>query len=522
MSETEKTPIVEVVGVSKRFPGVVALNQVNFAVYPGEVVALIGENGAGKSTLMTTLGGLHRQDEGEIRVDGKPAEIRNVSDSLQFGISLIHQELNNLDNLDVGGNIFLGREPLTGGFLRLIDRRKIAEDSRAYLKKVGLELSPTTPLSSLSIAQQQLVEIAKALSVNARVIIMDEPTSCLTLTETNRLLKLIQELKSGGVSVVYISHRLMEVQACADRVVGLRDGRNSGSLAKAEISHDTMVRLMVGRNLDLKKSTTRNGDRENRIEIRDMVSPFFPSHKISFDVRKGEILGLAGLVGAGRSELAMTMFGIVKPLSGEISINNQRVNIRSPKDAIQNGIYLVPEDRRKTGLITSMTVRENVTLPDLWSYATYGLVSYKRELLSAENQRQKLSIKTASTNSLAKNLSGGNQQKVVLAKWLSLQPKLIIFDEPTRGVDVGSKAEIYRLMRGLSDTGVFILMISSDMEEVLGVSDRLAVMREGALTGVLEAKDFSEEAVMRLAVAPVRPKQDLPISSPNILKDLRS
>src|SRR6201987_3422882 len=314
MSDTEKTPIVEVVGVSKRFPGVFALNQVNFAVYPGEVVALIGENGAGKSTLMKTLGGLHRQDEGEIRVDGKPAEIRNVSDSLHLGISLIHQELNNLDNLDVGGNIFLGREPLTGGFLRLIDRRKIAEQSRAYLKKVGLELSPTTPLSSLSIAQQQLVEIAKALSVNARVIIMDEPTSCLTLTETNRLLKLIQELKSSGVSVVYISHR-----------------------------------LMVGRNLDLKKSTTRNGDRENRIEIRDIVSPFFPSHKVSFDLRKGEILGLAGLVGAGRSELAMTIFGIVKPLAGEISINNQRVNIRSPTDGIQNGIYLVREERRKNG-----------------------------------------------------------------------------------------------------------------------------------------------------------------------------
>ena len=509
MSDTEKTPIGEVVGVCKRFPGVFALNQVNFAVYPGEVVALIGENGAGKSTLMKILGGLHRADEGEIRIDGKPVEIRNVSDSLHLGISLIHQELNNLDNLDVGGNIFLGREPLTGGFLHLIDRRKIAEQSRAYLKKVGLEFSPNRPLSSLSIAQQQLVEIAKALSVNARVIIMDEPTSCLTLTETNRLLKLIQELKSSGVSVVFISHRLMEVQACADRVVGLRDGRNSGSLQKSEVSHDSMVRLMVGRNLDLKKSAARNGDRENRIEIRDFISPFFPSHKISFDLRQGEVLGLAGLVGAGRSELAMTIFGIVKPLGGEININHQRVHIRSPKDAIQHGIYLVPEDRRKTGLITSMTVRENVTLPDLWSYATCGLVSYQRELKSAEHQRQKLNIKTASTNTLAKNLSGGNQQKVVLAKWLSLQPKLIIFDEPTRGVDVGSKAEIYRLMRGLSDAGVFILMISSDMEEVLGVSDRIAVMREGMLTGIIEADGFSEENVMKLAVAPVRTALEL-------------
>src|ERR1700746_1729923 len=340
MSDTEKTPIVEVVGAAKRFPGVFALNKVNFAVYPGEVVALIGENGAGKSTLMKTLGGLQRQDEGEIRVDGKAVEIRNVSDSLHLGISLIHQELNNLDNLEVGGNIFLGREPLTGGFLRLIDRQKIAGQSRAYLKKVGLELSPTTPLSSLSIAQQQLVEIAKALSVNARVIIMDEPTSFQTLTETNRLLKLIQELKSSGVSVVYISHRLMEVQECADRVVGLRDGRNSGILQKSEISHDSMVRLMVGRNLDLKKSETRTGNPDSRIEIRDFVSPFFPSHQISLEMRQGEILGLAGLVGAGRSELAMTIFGIVKPLGGTITVNNEQVRIRSPKDAIQHGIYL--------------------------------------------------------------------------------------------------------------------------------------------------------------------------------------
>jgi ribose transport system ATP-binding protein len=296
----------------------------------------------------------------------------------------------------------------------------------------------------------------------------------------------------------------MEVQACADRVVGLRDGRNSGILQRSEVSHDTMVRLMVGRNLDLKKSVTKTGDPDDRIEIRNFVSPFFPSHQISFDMRRGEILGLAGLVGAGRSELAMTVFGIVKPLGGEISVNSHRIHIRSPKDAIQNGIYLVPEDRRKTGLITSMTVRENVTLPDLWTYATFGLISYQKELSSAETQRQKLSIKTASTNTLAKNLSGGNQQKVVLAKWLSLQPKLIIFDEPTRGVDVGSKAEIYKLMRGLADAGVFILMISSDMEEVLGVSDRIAVMREGMLTGILEAAEFSEEKVMKLAVAPVK------------------
>jgi ribose transport system ATP-binding protein len=497
-------PILELSGIYKRFPGVIALSKVDFSVYPGEVVALIGENGAGKSTLMKILGGVYQADEGIIRLGGREVQIRHVADAQHLGISLIHQELNNLDNLDVGGNIFLGREPLFGGPLRFVDRNKIADQSRKYLEKVGLNVAPRTPLSALSIAQQQLVEIAKALSTNAKIIVMDEPTSCLTLTETNRLLKLIAELKSAGVSVIFISHRLMEVGACADRVVGLRDGRNSGQLTKSEINHDNMVRLMVGRNLDLKRTETRLGDPKSRIEIRKIISPFFPTHSVSFDVRRGEIFGLAGLVGAGRSELAITIFGIARPLGGEVVIDGQPIKVHSPRDAINHGIYLVPEDRRKTGLITSMAVRENVTLPALSKYSSLGLISFRRETETAEAQRTKLSIKTASCETLAKNLSGGNQQKVVLGKWLSLNPKLIIFDEPTRGVDVGSKAEIYRLMRELADHGVFIVMISSDMEEVLGVSDRIAVMREGALTGVLEAKDFSEEAVMRLAVAPVR------------------
>jgi len=283
-----------------------------------------------------------------------------------------------------------------------------------------------------------------------------------------------------------------------------------------------MVRLMVGRNIDLKRTETRLGDPAKRIELRNIISPFFPSHSISLEIRQGELLGLAGLVGAGRSELAMTVFGIVRPLAGEIVIEGKPVQVHSPRDAIAHGIYLVPEDRRKTGLITSMALRENVTLPDLWQYARLGLISYQSELRSAEEQRKKLSIKTASCETLAKNLSGGNQQKLVLAKWLSLKPRLIIFDEPTRGVDVVSKAEIYRLMRNLADNGVFILMISSDMEEVLGVSDRIAVMREGALMGVLEAKDFSEEAVMRMAVAPVPANLDLLTVDQTTEKEIRT
>jgi ribose transport system ATP-binding protein len=496
-------PILELKGVYKRFAGVVALNNVDISVYPGEVLALIGENGAGKSTLMKILSGVHSADEGTLRIDGNEVQIRTVADAQKLGVSLIHQELNNLDNLDVGGNIFLGREPRYGGPLNFVDTRKINENSKTYLKKVGLNVSPSTSLGALSIAQQQLVEIAKAFSTNARIIVMDEPTSCLTLTETNRLLELIKELKNAGVSVIYISHRLMEVNVCADRVVALRDGKNSGQLSKEEINHDNMVRLMIGRNLDLKRTETRLGDPNKTIQIREYISPFFPSHKITFDIRKGEILGLAGLVGAGRSELAITVFGIARPLGGEVIIDNIPIVVKSPKDAIKNGIYLVPEDRRKTGLVTTLSVRENISLPDLWRYASMGLISYKRELAAAEEQRKRLSIKTAHCDTPAKNLSGGNQQKVVLAKWLSLNPKLIIFDEPTRGVDVGSKAEIYRLMRELADNGVYVLMISSDMEEVLGVSDRIVVMREGALMGILEAKDFSEEAVMKLAVAPI-------------------
>ena len=332
------SPILELKGICKRFPGVVALDNVDLSVCPGEVVALIGENGAGKSTLMKILGGIYQADEGTVRVDGKEVLIRHVADAQKLGVSLIHQELNNHDNLDIGGNIFLGREPLSGGFLRLVDRKKIAKQSRGYLEKVGLNLSPSTPLGSLSIAQQQLVEIAKALSTNARIIVMDEPTSCLTLTETNRLFRLIAELKNAGVSVIYISHRLMEVNACADRVVGLRDGRNSGQLAKSDINHDNMVRLMIGRNLDLKRTETRLGDPKARIEFRKIVSPFFPSHSISLDIRRGEILGLAGLVGAGRSELAMTVFGIVRPLGGEIVVDEKPVRGDSPRDAIDHAI----------------------------------------------------------------------------------------------------------------------------------------------------------------------------------------
>jgi ribose transport system ATP-binding protein len=495
------TPLLQFKNITKRFPGVLALDSVGLSVAPGEVVGLIGENGAGKSTLMKILGGIHQADAGSIHIDGRAVTIYRVADAIALGIAFIHQELNVLDNLDVAGNVLLGREPRWGGPLHLIDRRSAREQTRVHLRRLGLEFSPNTPLRQLSLAQQQMVEIAKALSQKARVLIMDEPTSCLTLSETDRLLRTVAELRGQGVSIIYITHRLGEIHRCADRVVALRDGRNTGELTRDQINHDAMVRLMVGR--DIKHAAARTGPSgasQACLQVTDFRTRPNPKHAVSFEVCRGEILGFAGLVGAGRSELAQAIFGVDPPISGQLALDEQRLHITHPRDAINAGIYLVPEDRRLTGLLTTMTVRHNISLPGLHQCSTSGLINSRREADMAAAQVKRLGVKTPSIEALAMNLSGGNQQKVVLAKWLALRPKVIIFDEPTRGIDVGAKAEIYRLMRDLADSGVAIVMISSDMEEVLGVSDRIAVMHEGALAGVLSHGQFSEEAVMNLAV----------------------
>ena len=493
------TPVLEMQGIGKRFPGVVALDGVDLEVYPGEIVALAGENGAGKSTLMKILGGVYQPDAGHLRIDGQPVAIHSVSDSIHMGIGFIHQELNVLDNLDVGGNVFLGREPVRGGILKLIDGKKLHAQADVYLKRLGLDISSRTPLIELSIAQQQLVEIAKALSLNARLLIMDEPTSSLTLTETARLLEVIKELRSQGVSIIYISHRLGEIEEIADRVVVLRDGRNAGALSRDEISHDRIVRMMVGRDLQQFYVHPQTTAKSHGFAVRNLRTKRYPQHAVSFEIGKGEILGMAGLVGAGRSEVAQAIFGVDVAVGGEMHLDGEPVAIRTPRDAITRGIYLISEDRRKTGLILDMGARENITLPALSAYATVGWLRYRAEQRVAVEMCGKLNVKTPSVETLVGNLSGGNQQKVVLAKWLSLNPKVLIFDEPTRGIDVGAKAEIYDLMRKLAESDVAILMISSDMEEILGQSDRVAVMHEGALTGILERHECSEEAIMRLA-----------------------
>ncbi len=490
--------ILEMQEISKRFPGVIALDAVDLSVFPGEVVALAGENGAGKSTLMKILGGVYYPEGGTIRVNGEETIIHSVGDATAKHIGFVHQELNVLDNLTVAENVFLGREPRKFGVL--IDRKKLNCDTEIYLKRLGLDVPGRKPLRELSIAQQQMVEIAKALSLNARILIMDEPTSSLTLTETERLLDVIKELRSQGVSIIYISHRLGEIKEIADRVVVLRDGKNAGILERGEINHDAIVKLMVGRDLERFHKPSASGVKERCAEINDLRTSRYPASSVSFDVRKGEVLGFAGLVGAGRSEAAQAIFGVDACVSSKISLDGARVNIRSARDAINNGIYLVPEDRRIAGLIVDIPIRENITLPALGRYSSNGLVSKSRESKRAAEMCEKLNVKAPSPETKAANLSGGNQQKVVLAKWLSLNPRLLIFDEPTRGIDVGAKAEIYQLMRDLAASGVAIMMISSDMEEVLSESDRIAVMHEGRITGIVDRADASEETIMKLAV----------------------
>ena len=505
------SPLLEMRGISKRFPGVIALDNVSLQIGRGEVVALCGENGAGKSTLMKILGGVHQPDAGEILMDGQPVKINGVTDSMKFGIAFIHQELNVLGNLDVAANVFLGREPKKA--LGLIDFKKIHAETMPFIQRLGLDISTRTRLDELSIAQQQMVEIAKALSLNARLIIMDEPTSSLTLTETKRLLELVCELSEQGVSIAYISHRLGEIEECADRVVVLRDGKNAGALTQEEASHDKLVNLMVGREIKSFYVQPAAAKTPGFFKVRDVTSLLHPGKSVSFDAARGEILGFAGLVGAGRSEMAKAISGLESSPQKKIVLDGQTLAVGRPRDAIDHGIYLAPENRRTEGLVVEMTVRENISLPSLENFSSFGLINRQHERKIATEQVASLKVKTPTTETRVLNLSGGNQQKVVLGKWLAMTPKVMILDEPTRGIDVGAKAEIYRLMRELADRGAVILMISSDMEEILNVSDRIAVMHEGEISGVLERADCNEENVMQLAVGKKIPAAKLAFAS---------
>jgi ribose transport system ATP-binding protein len=494
------SPLLEAVNIRKQFPGVLALDAVSCRVHQGEVLAIVGENGAGKSTLMKVIAGVYQPDDGEVRLNGTAVRFPTPLSAMQAGVSLIHQELNLAENLSVLDNLFLGREPTVGGLLKLLDRSDTTERGGTLLERVGLPRSfLTRTVGELPPGQKQLVEIARALGLDAKLLIMDEPTSSLTQRETDRLYEVIAGLKAAGVSVMYISHRLAEIKRCCDRAVVLRDGKNAGELAKADITHDNLVRLMVGRDLKSLFPRTRPPAGKPVLQVTNLTYAHGPSHPASFEVRAGEVLGMAGLVGAGRTELSEAVFGLRKVTSGEVLLDGQPLRVRRPADAVRAGVLLLPEDRRLNGLVLEAGVGFNLSLPNLDRLTTATIIAPAAEAeLHAESIRS-LRVKTPSAEQQVGLLSGGNQQKVVFGKWLARGPKVLILDEPTRGVDVGAKTEIYTLIDELAGRGVAVWMITSDMEELLGVSDRVVVMHEGRIAGELTCDRLTEEAVMRLA-----------------------
>jgi len=492
------TPRLSAHGVVKRFPGVLALDGVELDIRGGEVVAVVGENGAGKSTLMKILAGVLTPDAGELRLDGAPLLLPDVRAADRAGIALIHQELNLADNLDLAGNLHLGREPRRGPRgLGWIDRSRLERDSRDLLRRVGLDLPPTTLTAELSIGQRQMLEIARALGRSARFLILDEPTSSLSAAETERLLGLIAELRAEGTGIVYISHRLGEITRIADRVVVLRDGARTAELSGGEIERGRMVREMVGRELESLGSCERALG-EVRLEIRGL--PMAPEAPVlDLDVRSGEIVGLAGLVGSGRSELLGAIFGVAPRSHGRVRVDAREIPPGSPPASVAAGLGLVPEERGRQGLVLEGTIHENLALPGWRRTSRRGWVRSDEARANSRSVVRSLDIRPGDATRAAGTLSGGNQQKVALGKWLPLEPVVLLLDEPTRGVDVGARLEIHRRLQELASAGLAILFASSEMEEVLGLSDRVLVLHEGRIAGELPRERLSEEAVLSLA-----------------------
>jgi ribose transport system ATP-binding protein len=489
--------VLSMSGVTKRFPGVVALDGVSLALRRGEVHALCGENGAGKSTLMKILGGVQQADAGEIVYKGRPCRFRSTLEAQAAGIAIIHQELNLVPHLSVAENIFLAREPRKGPF---VDARKMRADARVLLDRLRLAVDPDASVRSLSVAQQQMVEIAKALSVNAEVLIMDEPTSSLTENETACLFGIINELKSQGVAIVYVSHRLDEFRHIVDRVTVLRDGKSISSMPFAATTIERIVADMVGRELaDTFPARTSKPGETCLLGVKDLArrGVFGP---LGFELRRGEILGFAGLMGAGRTEVARAVFGADPPDSGTIELNGQAVTVRSPIDAIRHGIAYLSEDRKSEGLAIRMPVAANITLANMAAVSgRFGFIDFAAEDAVARQTIAALGIKTPSPAQVAQNLSGGNQQKVAIGKWLFRNSKVIFFDEPTRGIDVGARFAIYQLLDRLAFEGIGVVLISSDLPELMGMTDRVVVFREGQITGVVNTAQSSQEEIMQLA-----------------------
>ncbi|MBO2521079.1 MAG: D-xylose ABC transporter ATP-binding protein [Firmicutes bacterium] len=488
--------LLEAEGIQKRFGGIVALDGVNFAVRSGEVHGLVGENGAGKSTLMKILSGTYRHDEGVIRVRGEEVVLGTPARALAHGIALVPQELDLLPHLSVMENIWFGRYTRRPGWR--IDWNDLRERTRSLLSRLGSTVSPDDTVAALSVADRQMVAIARGLSHNAQVLLLDEPTSTLTPREVERLIRIVKGLKAEGVGVVFISHHLPEVMELCDRITVLRDGRYVGTYDRAAVTAEDVVQMMVGDKagaLYVKEESTVG---EPVLIARDISSPG-KLHSISLTVRRGEIVGIAGLVGAGRSELAHALFGNLPRTSGSISVNGAEVRIRSPRDAIRAGIALLPEDRQHQGLLTRMTIRENTTLAALQQFVRRCRIDRRKETEASRVQIDRLAVKATGPEQRVRNLSGGNQQKVVLGKWLLTDPVLLILDEPTRGIDVGAKAQIHRLISELARAGMGILLISSDLPEVLGLSDRVLVMYRGRIAAEFDRREATAEKIMLAA-----------------------
>lgn len=483
--------------IRKTFPGVVALDNVDFELKRGEVHILLGENGAGKSTLMKILSGAYQKSAGQILFDGAEVEIKNPKHAQTLGISTVYQEFNLIPHLPIGENIFLGREPVRFG--GVIDRRAIVDEAKSALTALGLTIDPRRLVKNLRVAEQQMVEVAKALSLDARILIMDEPTAALTEHEIGELFATIRKLKEKGVAIVYISHRLEELFEIGDRVTVLRDGRSVGTYDVREMSKSELIRLMVNRDLtDLfPKEHASRGPEVLRVES---LSTMGGLKDISFSLHKGEVLGVAGLLGAGRTELARAIFGLDHISSGSIYVNGVARKMSSPRSAIKSGLGFLTEDRKSQGLVLPLSVERNLCLSSVDKFSSWGVMNTKKEREAARRYTEELRIKTPSLDQKVVFLSGGNQQKVVLSKWLCSEAEVFIFDEPTRGVDVGAKAEIYQLMNRLTAAGVAIMMISSEMLEVLGMSDRIMVMRGGRIAGEFSAEESTQERILQCAL----------------------
>ena len=497
-------PLLRITSISKRFPGVQALDNAGLEVLPGEIHALLGENGAGKSTLINILSGAQQPDSGTIEFGGEKVTMASPHDAQRRGIVTIYQEFTLAPNMTIAENVFIGREPGSGVF---VDWRKMAAETRAITTQLGLQLRPMSIVRNLSVAEQQMVEIARALSMKSRLIVMDEPTSALSLSEVEKLFRIMRDLKAQGLSIIFVTHRLEEVMEICDRYTVLRDGRlvSSGSVAATTV--DNIIRLMVGRqvnalfahrervvpgNVALKvESLTRRGN------TQDQNATVLAN--VSFEARRGEVLGIAGLVGAGRTEMSRAVFGADPFDSGRIIIDNREVNIRSPRDAIRHGLGLVPEDRKQQALFLALAVRVNLSMAAHERIKRWGVfIDEAAERAMVEEYRKKLNIRMASQEQLIASLSGGNQQKVTLARWLALRPKVLIVDEPTRGIDIGAKVEVHQLLFDMAQSGIAIIAISSELPEVLAISDRIITMREGHVTGEIRSEDANEEVLMSM------------------------